>query len=67
MVQVTATVEFDCVSEFNVPLYISGSESFRRLHIQSVKIVYIGSMMFAVVELHKLSAHNWFKCAQLVW
>jgi hypothetical protein len=66
VVQVPTTIEFYCVGEFNVPLNISGCESFCRLHIQSVKIVYVGSMMFAVVEFHQLAAYNWFKRAQLV-
>ena len=58
MVKVAATVELDRVCELDVASDVVFFHRFGCLNVQSVKVINVGPVMFAIVELHLVAGDN---------
>ena len=58
MVKVAATVELDRVCELDIPTDVVFFHRFGCLNVQSVKVINVGPVMFAIVELHLVAGDN---------
>lgn len=66
MIKVAATVKADRLRETDRFLELTLCVELCLLLKQVVKIVHVGAMMFAVVEVQKVARDNWLECADLI-
>ena len=66
MVEVTTTVELDCVGESNGFSKVTSGHEFSLLLKQVVQVVDVGAMMLAIMEVNGETTHDGLKGSHLV-
>ena len=66
MIKVSATVKADRLRETDRFLELTRCVELCLLLKQVVKIVHVGAMMFAVVEVEEVARDNWLECTDLI-
>ena len=67
VIDVTTSIEFDCLRVANSFTKVSSSQCFCLLLEQLIQIVNVGSVMLSIVEVESHTRHDWFKSSKFVW
>lgn len=61
MIQMAATIEFDGWTQSDLRVNVTFRNSLFHLLLGDVQIVHVGCVMFRMMQLHNLSAYDWFQ------